>query len=266
MGKEYMTYCNGDYWSWYYGWFFARYWSVKKIWQKVLSAVEITTSYKGNILHLLAYDFPYYHQELSRRLSEIQAQRILRTETIITLLNDDLNNEWLEIIESSEILKMWQEKPISPSDIALYLLKNKYINSLQEAFDRWLWGYNIPNDNFSISEAIDLVRSTGGVAVLAHPFAQDISLKAIGFDLKSQVEMLKELRTLGLDWFEVYHFRGNSEIEKLYWDIALNLWMIATGGSDFHGKSYSSIAVWIGENNASDRVINEIHTLSTSRK
>lgn len=67
------------------------------------------------------------------------------------------------------------------------------------------------------------MRSIGGVAVLAHPFAQNISLKAISFDLKSQVDMLKELRAFGLDGFEAFYFRGNPEIEKLYGNIAVDL-------------------------------------------
>lgn len=238
----------------------------KKIWQKVISAVEISTSYKNHVFHLLAYDFPYSHPELSRKLSELQLQRTTRAEIIIFWLNEDLTREGLRPIDPSEILKLGIEKPITRPDIAQYLLKNNYITSLQEAFDRWLWKYKLPNKDFPISEAIDLVRSVGWVAVLAHPFAESISLKAIDTDVQKQKEMVQELHGFGLDGLEIYRFWGNPEMERIYWEIAKNFWMITTWGSDFHGKSYESIARWIGENNVPDTIMDEIHRLSVKRR
>ena len=81
-----------------------------------------------------------------------------------------------------------------------------------------------------------LVRSAGGITVMAHPKVYD------------SVELLKELAGEGaIDGVEVWHSSADEECRNELLDIAKQHDLITTGGSDFHGF-YNHYAIQIGSN------------------
>ncbi len=77
-------------------------------------------------------------------------------------------------------------------------------------------------------EAIRAIRSAGGVAVIAHPFASR----------RGQIitsETFADLVATGLNGIEVDHRDQNVEERKTLREIAQELNLVITGSSDYHG-------------------------------
>lgn len=88
-----------------------------------------------------------------------------------------------------------------------------------------------PDVNF----VIDLIHSSRGVAVMAHPY------------MYNNVELLHELIEAGkMDGIECYHFSATEQKQKELVKLADDNGLIVTGGSDFHGL-YNSTMTHIGK-------------------
>ena len=77
-----------------------------------------------------------------------------------------------------------------------------------------------PDVNF----VLDLIHSSKGVAVMAHPMMYD------------SAELLEELAQSGkIDGIEAYHYSATEEQQQKLCETAEKYDLIVTGGSDFHG-------------------------------
>ena len=82
----------------------------------------------------------------------------------------------------------------------------------------------------SPEDTIDFIRQTGAVAILAHPCL----IKLKGQDLYDEVARLQKC---GLQGMEVEHSDMSKEQMAQYSQMAEDLELLKSGGSDFHGKS-----------------------------
>ena len=87
--------------------------------------------------------------------------------------------------------------------------------------------------------SIQLIRGAGGVPVLAHPFTLNLSADA----LKKRVG---ELRDMGLGGIEVFYSEHTPQMTSQYLNVAKELGLVATGGSDFHGAMNPDIKLGWG--------------------
>lgn len=238
----------------------------KEIGVQVISAVEISTSFRWKALHILGYDFDHTKAELITTLHDIGIYRRNRIQTMVGNINQELMMDGMDPIDVDSILRLGIEKSITRVDLAEYLFAHGYTKTLQEAFDRWLNRHNIPNRDFSVKQAIQMIHNAGWVAVLAHPGAQSISLQAITPDFGEQVRIIMDFQSDWLDGIEVFRFNQSQEIEEKYLGVANSLNLIATGGSDFHGPRIVGSAPSIGNNNAPDFVVDSLLEISLKRK
>ena len=72
-----------------------------------------------------------------------------------------------------------------------------------------------------------MIRQEGGVAVLAHPYSLDPSLR-------STRPLLTDLVAAGLGGGEIYYPSHDSKTVKTLVKISKDLGLLMTGGSDFH--------------------------------
>ncbi|MDO4940690.1 MAG: PHP domain-containing protein [Erysipelotrichaceae bacterium] len=80
--------------------------------------------------------------------------------------------------------------------------------------------------NMPLSEASELIHSTGGFMVLAHP----------GHNIKHDVDKLTKIMEYGLDGIEVFSSYHNKQDTDFYNQKADLFGLIKTVGSDYHGK------------------------------
>lgn len=107
-----------------------------------------------------------------------------------------------------------------------------------------------PDVNF----VLDLIHSSKGIAVIAHPY------------LYNNIELLTELAEKGkLDGIEVYHYSADDKQQKYLLDVAEKYNLIVTGGSDFHGL-YNSHPTHIGQYTTDQENIDKLFKLSSTNK
>lgn len=81
----------------------------------------------------------------------------------------------------------------------------------------------VPRRKLSVSKAIDLITASGGIPVLAHPVL-------VGND-----DLIGVLIDMGLLGLEVVHSSHTPEQMMRYRQMAEELCLVPTGGSDCHG-------------------------------
>lgn len=107
-----------------------------------------------------------------------------------------------------------------------------------------------PDVNF----VLDLIHSSRGVAVMAHPMKYD------------SAELLEELAQNGkIDGAEAYHYSADEKQQEELVKIAEKYGLIVTGGSDFHGL-YNERPTHIGKYYTSKDNIDRIIKLANKSK
>ena len=130
---------------------------------------------------------------------------------------------------------------IGRSHIARELLKSGYVNSIQEAFERYLGEHGlayIPSNRITPLKAVELICDIGGQAVIAHPMQLYHSKK-----LELLIEGLLPYGLAGLEVFYPSHSAKDIEILSA---LCQKYGLIRTGGSDFHGAGKSGTINMIG--------------------
>lgn len=193
---------------------------------EVLSGIELSVKHKNRNLHILGYLFDPESKHFIDALKKVQDGREERNGKIITKLKDLGLNVTLD--EVTEISDCGQ---IGRPHIAQLLVKKNYVRSMDEAFDRYL-GINgqayISRYLFSPYEAIELIKNSGGLSVLAHPLSIYNSCE----NFESTIEKLK---AMGLDGIEAYYPTHSKKFRLELIALATEKNMIVTGGSDYHG-------------------------------
>lgn len=189
----------------------------------VISGVEISTTYRGTNIDVLGYNIRH-RQQLHDFLSIFRAYRKTRALKMIKKLAA-LNMP----ITLDEVLEFSRGDVIARPHIAKALVKKGYIDDYQQAFDDYLASGKpaaVEKKELPLVTAIDMIRQTGGQSVLAHP----------GY-IKDKKCLLAILQT-GLDGIEVWHRNHTNNDTKRFLDVANDLHLLVTGGSDFHSDEH----------------------------
>ena len=92
---------------------------------------------------------------------------------------------------------------------------------------------HVSMEYITLTEAVDLIKSAGGVAVLAHP----------GNNIHEDEHLLQSIIDYGVIGLETYSSYHNQEQVHFYQNMAAKYNLIQTVGSDFHGKTKPSIKI-----------------------
>jgi 3',5'-nucleoside bisphosphate phosphatase len=127
---------------------------------------------------------------------------------------------------------------------ARILVEKGYARNYEDAFRRYI-GENAPafveRQSLTTEEAIQVIRSGGGIPVVAHPIR-------IGLDREIEREVLIQFKEAGLLGLEVYHSEHPPELQAYYRQLAEELKLLPTGGSDFHGAAKPGVELGTGFN------------------
>jgi predicted metal-dependent phosphoesterase TrpH len=123
---------------------------------------------------------------------------------------------------------------VGRAHVARVLVRRGLAPSFARAYDRYLGRHApayVPSSALSTGEAIRRIRETGGVAVLAHP----VQLPDDG--------IIPVLVREGLDGLEAWSRDSRPSDVERYLRIAREFSLLATGGSDFHGRENFEITL-----------------------
>ncbi|TWJ19641.1 PHP domain-containing protein [Geobacter argillaceus] len=194
----------------------------------VIAAMELSVEYlQYHDVHLLGYGIDATDARLSKLLGSFQERRDTRGERIVERINAKLTGENRAKISVEEVRAL-AEGALGRPHIARVLMEAGYAKEMEEAFKRYLEPCNVPKEYFPVADAIAEIHRLGGVAILAHP-------QSVSDDRTTIRRVVGELKTLGLDGIEAHNTMGTANDALILERLAMDLGLLATGGSDFHG-------------------------------
>ncbi|MDA8441955.1 MAG: PHP domain-containing protein [Peptococcaceae bacterium] len=187
----------------------------------LVPGVELNTDDNGVEVHILGYYPDLHAPSLLTALSALRQARTARVKYIL----DKLAAIGLPL-EETRVFAIAGSGSVGRPHIAQAMQEKGYVADIKDAFNRYI-GVGQPAyvDRYKLTpqEGIEIIRQAKGIAVLAHP-------GLIGRD-----ELLPKFIKAGLQGIEVYHSSHSAAMEAKYANLALELNLAITGGSDYHG-------------------------------
>ena len=205
---------------------------------EIIPGVEISSLAGNSELHILGYFLDRQDSDLLVRLKTLRDARHRRNPQIIERLQA-LGVE----ITYDEVRALANTDSIGRPHIARVLMDKHVVASAKEAFDRFLADGKpayVPRELPSPAEAIRWIKAARGLAVLAHPTWVKVADRSL-------VDLVRQLKADGLDGVEVYYSTHAARQTREYLNLAQQLGLLVTGGSDFHGLTKPDIEVGIGK-------------------
>lgn len=212
----------------------------KEVGIEVVPGIEFATETEAGIeLHILGYHMDIDNTEFKAVLEDLRKKRRRRNEKLLAVLAElgyPLTMEDLTLRKGQSFIG----KPI----IARAMVKKGYIQKPKEAFAEGKFlesprAKAVKKEKMKTSEAIHLIRKSGGMAVLAHP----IQIRQFGvpgseaFYEKTEY-LISKLKEEGLAGLECFHPDHSREQAKRFVKMAEKYGLKITRGSDFHGSRY----------------------------
>ncbi len=203
-----------------------------------LPGIEFSVRSPTGNMHILGYMMDVEEPRFLKVLHRVQQARMERTPKLIARLA----SLGMEITED-ELYEISRGGQVGRPHFARVMVDKGYVRNVSQAFSRFLArgaAAYVPKSILRPEEAVAAIRNAGGIAVLAHPFSlMCSSVRA----LKRIVAVLCEA---GLDGVECYYSEHSVGFTRQCLKICDELSLIATGGSDYHGKAKPYISLGRG--------------------
>jgi 3',5'-nucleoside bisphosphate phosphatase len=216
---------------------------------RVVPGTEFSAQFHGHEVHLLAYGFDFRSPALLATLAQCRREREQRTEQMVQRLNQ------IGIPLSMDQVRAGAGgASLGRPHLADALVRGRAVNTLQEAFDRYLNPGRpafVPRRQFSLEYARQSTAAAGGVLVLAHPH-----LNLSSGNIRSLVDA-------GIDGLETAHPKLKPSQCRELASLAAQRDLLATGGSDYHGERRG--AARVGSVRVELEVVDRIGRLAAHR-
>jgi predicted metal-dependent phosphoesterase TrpH len=214
---------------------------------KYLFGVELNVTFSNSRHHegksisldFLGYGFDAGNRELVEKLKQMAEYREERASKILTNLNIEFEKENIGKLTKADFKAIQDSVDgiLGRPHIADYLVKKGIVKDRQEAFDKYLVKCDVPKYPLHLETASRLVRSAGGILVLAHPNdPHGTSLVTLTKSLSEQTQIIEESMMPYLDGIECWHSRNTAQTTNHYIQFSKKHGLIMTGGSDCHQK------------------------------
>ncbi len=190
---------------------------------ELISGAEISADFQGqDDIHILALFVDEKNASFNARLSERQESRRTRGERMAEKLVEAGYPLDLDALRAEIGDGVWARP-----HIARALVRAGHASSHDEAFERFLGRdhpWYVASGKWPALDVVRAVREAGGVSSLAH---------ACWY--KDPEGLARVLASEGLDAIEVFHPDHGPELEARFGNLARELDLAVTAGSDFHG-------------------------------
>jgi len=196
---------------------------------EVIPGIELTAEQDDLEIHVLGYLLDYTDPELIKKLSSLRENRVQRIYKMIEKLKNIGIN-----LNPQAVFEISGGGTVGRLHLARAMVKEKLVANIFEAFQKYI-GDKCPayvlGFRFSVKEAIALIKAAGGIPVLAHPYS-------IHKD-----DLIIEFINNGMMGLEVYYPEHTQSMRNFYLDLVNKYHLLATGGSDCHGKAKPEIRI-----------------------
>ena len=193
---------------------------------EVLPGIELSTEYEDTEIHLLGYLMDLNHECFLAHLDGVRQDRKKRAVKMVSKLHQ------MGIpITSEQVFSVAGGGAVGRPHVARVLIEMGFVQSIAQAFERYIGSGGpayVPRFKYSPLQAVRMIRSAGGVPVLAHP------------GLGSSDVLIPQLVDEGLQGLEVYYPGHSSRVIEHYLGFCHYYNLIFTGGSDYHGPEHKN--------------------------
>ncbi len=193
---------------------------------RIIPGIELSTDVPGDEVHMLGYFIQYEDEEFQRVLQGFRRGRVERGSAMVDKLNElGLHISWERVQEIAG------DGSVGRPHIALALVEQGYFKEPKEAFAEYLGRNGLAyaeREKMTPTDGVGLLRSVGGVPVLAHPtYLNDMEATIV------------HLKSAGLVGMEVFYAQYSPETVLELAALAAKYDLIPCGGSDYHGLGNS---------------------------
>lgn len=192
---------------------------------RLINGIELSASHQSQCLHIVGLNIDPKHPVLLDGIAKQQAIRKVRAMKIAEKLEKKrIHGAYQAVLQAAG------DGEITRSHFADFLLLNRYVATQQEAFDRYLSKGKpayVPTIWAALDEVVGWIRSSGGVAVMAHPMRYKLSGKFMN-------RALAAFKEYGGQGIEVVTGRASADEIRFSRDYAEKHQLYASVGSDFH--------------------------------
>lgn len=197
---------------------------------RFIAGIEVSSLWGGRSIHVVGLGIDDTNPVLTRKVREFEVSRTRRAAQIAEKLAAHGIPGMLEKATAFAENKL----NVSRVHFALALLEAGAVKNQQEAFDRYL-GDGKPAYIMApwptVAEAVDLIHTAGGIAVMAHPgryhFKNDWTVD----------ELMKDFAAAGGEAVEVISGSQQPDFTPRCLAWAREYKLLVSTGSDFHSKT-----------------------------
>lgn len=192
---------------------------------RLLPGIELSAG--GDMeVHVLGYGIKK-RALISQKIAQLRAERGTRANRMVEKLHE------LGVDIAMEQVLRFAKGAVGRPHVARALVEAGVVQDMDEAFRRYI-GREAPayvsRVYLSVEEAVQWIRTSGGVAVLAHP-------RLIRMDQQHLPAMLEKWKAGGLMGVEAYHSAQDATYAARMDALARHMGLLVTGGSDYHGDN-----------------------------
>lgn len=192
----------------------------------VLSGVEMSTEWDGQMGDLLCYGFRVERNKLAPLAEKIVWRRIENTHEIY----ENLVRKGYEFPRREEIFAESGGAITYPFEVGRLLREHGYTSDWSSTM-QLLTEVGYRAIRVDMAETVEAVHASGGVCLIAHPGRRNP-----GFTFYSPALLDRLRATVPIDGIEVQHPSHTAEITDIYWHYVVEHNLLASTGSDSHSQ------------------------------
>lgn len=194
---------------------------------RVIPGVELSAEVDTGKMHILGYGINPDNAEFNAVMKMLRDAREVRNSNIIAALNQLFHMD----LQIEDVRKFAKGETIGKPHIAAAIVEKGYCNDIEYAFRKFLGSKKldgIDRKKLPPRSCIELIQRAGGLAFIAHP-------KSLKLPNDKTLAKIKELKGYGLAGIEAYHSSHSQKQCEAYKNMAEQLGLMISCGSDFHG-------------------------------
>ncbi len=195
-----------------------------------LNGIELSVTWNHHCFHIVGLNIDPNCATLLNGIAKIQQIRRERTQKIAQLLEKKhISGAYQTVMD-----RVGEKGMVTRSHFADFLVAQHYVDTEQEAFDRYLAQGKpafVSTTWATLEEAVAWINQAGGVAVLAHPMRYKLTMSWLR-------RFLTAFKASGGRGIEVVTGRYNPDEVHRSAELARYFSLAASTGSDFHSPKY----------------------------
>ncbi len=192
---------------------------------KLISGVEISVSWQGKLIHIVALNIDASNKQLLEGLQYNRNLRRVRAEKMAVKLEKLGIKNVLE-----KVTQYAGEAAITRTHFARLLVDCGYAKTMNDVFKKYMVSGKpgfVKMQWVEMETALGWIREAGGIAVIAHPGRYKMTRSWL-------IKLIEDFKQWGGQAIEVAYSTANKDEVKKFTELALKFELLASCGSDFH--------------------------------